>query len=396
MRRTDLIIRLCCLSLVLGFHTQSVAEKPLTATRPRDHIRTEHLKTHLNYLADPELKGRSGSGSKLAGEYIKQHFERLQLEPLFEGSYFQAIPSASIGGNARIPSGRNVGAIVRGSDPKLEHEFLLIGAHYDHLGSSGETIFPGADDNASGTAMLLEVARVLTESPVKPKRSIILIAFDLEERMLWGSRWFVNHTPVPLEQIKSVMIADMIGRSLGDLDLKTVFVMGSEHSPELTEALDAVPPPKGLDVARIGVDLIGVRSDYGPFWNDQVPFLFFSTGQHPDYHKPTDTAEKIDWEQTTLVSTLILKLGVQIADLERTPTWVEEVPTSIEEVKSVRQIALRLLAKENPMKPLGPSQLLLLGHIKVNTAKILDAGTVSPADRTWLIRVAQILLFSVL
>lgn len=395
-RLTRLIFGCCCLCLGAVFSSHSHAGTPLTAIKPDGQIRAENLKTHLNYLASPDLKGRSGSGSKQAGEYLKQHFEKLQLEPLFAGSYFQAIPAASLGGNAGIPSGRNVGAILRGRDPKLKNEFILIGAHYDHLGKSGDTIFPGADDNASGTAMLLEVARSLNESPHKLKRSVILIGFDLEERMLWGSRWFVSHSPVPLEQIKSVLIADMIGRSLGDLNLKTVFVMGSEHSPELSDVLDIVPAPKGLDVARMGVDLIGVRSDYGPFWNEQIPFLFFSTGQHPDYHKPTDTADKIDWEQLTLVSQLILELSVRIADSDVTPSWLEDVPTSIAEVESVRRIALQLLANQDPERPLGAAQLLLLGHIKVNTAKILESGTVSPADRTWLIRVAQILLFSVL
>jgi hypothetical protein len=398
MHTSRLIPHVLACYAAICIQSQLYAQQKVGAEVRPGPIRVENLKTHLNFLASPELGGRRGEGSRKAGEYLQQHFATLGLPPLFKDGYFQAVPGADLGGNARIPAGRNVGAIVPGSDPKLRDEYILLGAHYDHLGTSGDMIFYGADDNASGTAMLMEVARVLAESPVKPKRSVILVGFDLEERMLWGSRWFVNHSPVPLEKIKCVLIADMIGRSLGDLDLKTVFVMGSEHSPELVGALDAVAPPPGLNVARLGIDLIGVRSDYGPFWNEQVPFLFFSSGQHPDYHKPTDTADKIDWEQTTLISTLIHQLCLEIANSAASPTWIEDVPTSIEEVESVRRIAIRLLdsQRENTTRPLGATQLLLLGHIKTNTAKILDAGTVTPSDRTWLIRVAQLLLFSVL
>src|SRR5690606_27127618 len=96
------------------------------------------------------------------------------------------------------------------------------------------------------------------ESP--PECSVAFVGFDLEERMLWGSRWFASNPPRPLEDLRLFITADMVGRSLGRLDLPTVFVLGSEHAPRLKQTLDAVTPPEGLEVSRLGIDLIGTRS----------------------------------------------------------------------------------------------------------------------------------------
>lgn len=366
--------------------------EPLIAPKPifPDEAR---IRGHIEFLSSEKLSGRSGPGSKLAAEYLKRQFQKLKLEPLFEGEFFQPVPGGS---KLRIPGGQNVGAVLRGSDPKLREEYIIIAAHYDHLGRSGETMFPGADDNASGTAMLLETARLLSQHPEKLKRSVMFVGFDLEERLLWGSRWFVAHPPVPLENIKCLLVADMVGRSLAGLDLNTVFVMGSEYCPQLRSLLVETETPDELHVAQLGVDLIGVRSDYGPFWNEEIPFLFFSTGEHPDYHKPTDTADKIRYPQVRMITQLVYDLTQQLATAEAPPAWSNDVVPSIEEVRAVRQIAMRLLENQSVADPLGASQLLLLAHIKTQTAQILDRGTMTSGERTWLIRVSQLLLFSVL
>lgn len=366
--------------------------RALRAPKPV-HVEEARLRSHIEFLAHERLVGRRGQGSREAAEYLKKQFSAYGLEPLFDGDFFQEVPGSP---KFSIPGGRNVGAMLRGSDPDLKNEYIVIGAHYDHLGKRGNAIFHGADDNASGTAMLLETARVLSQSPVKLKRSVMFVGFDLEERLLWGSRWFVAHPPVPQEQMKCLLVADMIGRSLAGLDLNTVFVMGSEHSPQLISALDAAVTSEELHIARLGIDLIGTRSDYGPFWNEEIPFLFFSSGEHPDYHKPTDTADKIRYRQVTMVTDLVRQLTTTLASADETPTWTNDITPSVEEVKAVRTIATRLLENQPPGNPLGTSQLLLLGHIKAETAKILNRGVMTSGERTWLIRVSQLLLFSVL
>ncbi|MDG2389070.1 MAG: M28 family peptidase [Planctomycetaceae bacterium] len=392
-------MRFLALSLILLLSLNSCltaadSPSPLVLHAPKPiQVDEDRIRQHIAFLAGDKLAGRSGAGSRLAAEYLKKEFQSLKLEPLFEGDFFQPVPGSKKFG---IAGGRNVGALLPGSDPKLREDYIIIAAHYDHLGTRGGAIFPGADDNASGTAMMLEAARVLSQSTQKLKRSVMFVGFDLEERLLWGSRWFVAHPPVPQEQMKCLLVADMIGRSLAGLDLNTVFVMGSEHSPQLTAALDDARTPETLHLARLGIDLIGIRSDYGPFWNVEIPFLFFSSGEHPDYHKPTDTAEKIRYQQVVMVTDLVQQLTAKLADDKNVPSWTNEITPSIEEVRAVRTIATRLLENQPKHKPLGTSQLLLLGHIKAETSKILSRGEMSSGERTWLVRVSQLLLFSVL
>ncbi len=365
-------------------------------------IRPAHVRPHVEFLASRELAGRSGADSAKAADYLTKQFRDCKLRPLFaEGSFGQPIPTSaeeqdgddSSNERPRIV-GRNVGAWLEGSDPKLRDELIVIGTHFDHLGTRNGKIFRGADDNASGTAMMLEVARQLATSKQRPKRSIVFVGFDLEEQLLWGSRWFVAHPPFELDRVKLFITADMIGRSLGDLPLPTIFVMGSEHAPRMKLLLDDVGSPRGLEVARLGIDLIGVRSDYGPFWNEKIPFLFFSTGEHPDYHTPRDVPEKLDFDKIARVSSLVLKLVEATANADGAPEWTDEVQPNIDEVKAIHRIT-DLLLEAGEKKPLTDLQRLIVTQAKNKCQQILDRGTFSADDRKWLIRISQLLLLSV-
>lgn len=375
-------------------------------------IRSEHVRPHVEFLASPEMAGRSGADSAKAAEYLVKQFRNSKLRPLFaNGSFEQLIPtlaedrdenknSSNGAGDDDPPTkgprivGRNVGAWLEGSDPKLRDELIVIGVHFDHLGIRGGKTFRGADDNASGTAMMLEVARQLAISKQRPKRSIVFVGFDLEEQLLWGSRWFVAHPPFELDRVKLFITADMIGRSLGDLPLQTIFIMGSEHAPRMKLLLDDVGSPRGLEVARLGIDLIGVRSDYGPFWGEKIPFLFFSTGEHPDYHTPRDVPEKLDFDKIARVSSLVLKLVEATANADGAPQWTDEVQPNIDEVKAILRIT-DLLLEAGEKKPLTDLQRLIVTQAKNKCQQILDRGTFSADDRKWLIRISQLLLLSV-
>lgn len=375
-------------------------------------IRPEHVRPHVEFLASRELAGRSGANSAKAADYLTKQFRDCKLRPLFaDGSFDQPIPtsaeerdentdSSNGGGGDDPPSkgprivGRNVGAWLEGSDPKLRDELIVIGTHFDHLGTRSGKVFRGADDNASGTAMMLEVARQLATSKQRPKRSIVFVGFDLEEQLLWGSRWFVAHPPFDLDRVKLFITADMIGRSLGDLPLPTIFVMGSEHAPRMKLLLDDVGSPRGLEVARLGIDLVGVRSDYGPFWNEKIPFLFFSTGEHPDYHTPRDVPEKLDFDKVARVSSLVLKVIEATANADGAPQWADEVRPDLDEVKAVHRIT-DLLLQAGEKKPLTDLQRLIVTQAQNKCQQILDRGTFTADDRKWLIRISQLLLLSV-
>jgi len=370
-------------------------EQPAPPVQFESAVLASDVRPHVEYLASPELKGRSGPNARIAAEYIQQRFERWGLKPLFPGdNYFQEIPGARSEEGAKSIAGRNVGAWIEGSDPALRDEVLIISAHYDHLGVRGGRIYRGADDNASGVAMLLEVARCTAAAAVKPRRSIAFIGFDLEERMLWGSRWFVAHPPWPLAQIKLFITADMIGRSLGDLPLPVVFVLGSEHAPRLKDVLSRVGTPHGLEVARLGIDLIGTRSDYGPFRDASIPFLFFSTGQHPDYHTPQDIPERIDYARVAKISGLVHAICDDVANADETPEWTDDVATNLDEARALNRIAT-LMLQSRGSEGLSDVQQLLLSHTKNRTAQIIERGSMSPLERTWLVRVSQLMLLSV-
>jgi hypothetical protein len=361
-------------------------------------ISTDRVRAHVEFLASPELEGRgTAKGKRLAAKYIVDRFGQLGLKPAFPNHGFvQDVPGQKGDEGQTAVIGRNLGAWLPGRDPKLRDEVVILNCHYDHLGVNRETgaVFAGADDNATGVAMMLEVARELSATKLPPRRSVAFVAFDLEERMLWGSRWFAAHPPWPIEQIKLCVTADMIGRSLGDLPLPLVFVLGSEHAPELRKHLDGVATPEGLEVARMGVDLIGTRSDYGPFRDRRVPFLFISTGEHPDYHTSRDTAERVDHDKVARVSNLILGLIRIVADADSAPAWSDRPEHELDEVRALHRIT-ELLLQANGDKQLTQVQRFFVSNVKTRTLQILKAGEMKPDDRAWLIRSSQLLLLTV-
>ncbi|MBS0205416.1 MAG: M20/M25/M40 family metallo-hydrolase [Planctomycetes bacterium] len=369
-------------------------------------IRADQMRPHIEFLASPQRSGRAGTAKAESRRYIVNQWKSMGLQPLFgkplsdlpenepAETFEQAIPGPVAEDGSTPLLGHNIGAWLPGGDPQLADEIVILSAHYDHLGTRDDSVFAGADDNASGVAMLIEAARQMSADKVAPRRSVALIAFDLEERMLWGSRWFAAHPPWPIERVKFFMTADMIGRSLGDLPLPAVFVMGSERAPQLRAALDEVGTPAGLEVCRLGVDIVGTRSDYGPFRDREIPFLFFSTGEHPDYHTPRDTADKINYDKAALIASLMLKVTRQIADAEQPPVWSDPDNLRMEEPRVLHRITTLLLEADS-QKPLTPTQRFFVTNVHNRSQKIMDANKMTADDRVWLVRMAQALMVSV-
>jgi len=377
-----------------------LAESHPAGTRPA--IAPADVRPHVEYLASDELEGRgTPQGKALAVNYIRGQLERLKLQPLFPGKSFeQVIPGPQTADGKPTVLGRNVGAWLPGSDPQLRDEYIILSAHYDHLGMRRGEVYPGADDNATGVAMLLEVARQMATGTERPRRSIAFVSFDLEEHLLWGSRWFVAHPPFPLAQTRLFMTADMIGRSLGDLPLQSIFVMGSEHGAGLKPLIKGIQPPTGLEVAHLGVDLVGTRSDYGPFRSEKIPFLFFSSGEHPDYHTPRDTPDRVNFGKVANVSTLVLDILRRVAGTETAPEWVNEPEHDLDDAMALQRITTLLLeqddrAREEGRRALSDVQRFMVSNVQTRTAQMIAAGKVAKGERPWLIRSAQLLLITV-
>src|SRR5690606_22171824 len=271
----------------------------------------------VRVLADDAFEGRvAGShAERCAGDYIASRFAALGLEPAGADGYFQDVPLASLlNPHAAGGTGRNVIAVLPGTDATLRDEYVIVGAHYDHLGSGGtsslapgvEEIHNGADDNASGVAALLDVATRLAADP--PKRSVLFLAFTGEESGLLGSAFWVGQPTSPLDGAIAMLNMDMVGR-LGDGPL-IVYGTGTAHEwePLLDELGGKLELTMSYQPEGYG------PSDHTSFYTRDVPVLHFFTNTHEDYHKPSDDWEKIDVAGLEKVSTLVTQTARRIAD----------------------------------------------------------------------------------
>ena len=355
------------------------------------------LKGHVETLASPGFEGRRDAGAAKARAYLIEEFRKLGLEPLFGESYTQDIP----GQGAEGVIGVNVGARIVGADPAARDRWIILGAHYDHLGRRGDVIYPGADDNASGVALMLEVARSMARSGEKPRRSMMFVGFDLEERGpkgefgLRGSRHFAKAPPVPLDRVGLFVTADMIGRSLGGVCGDLVFALGSEREPAVRPWIARGAEGKPLRVGLLGSDILGIdRSDYGPFRARQVPYLFFTTGENPRYHSPEDRAETIDYPKLEAISRVILGVVREAARSEVELAWDPSPEASVVEALTLRDVFRTLIDHRDELK-VGPYQLTMMRGAIQAIDGIEGRHAITPAERSRLIRVAQVVLFTV-
>ncbi len=224
----------------------------------------------------------------------------------------------------------NVVGLLPGSDPLLKDQYIVYSAHFDHVGvgipdSSGDSLYNGADDNASGTSVLLETAAAFSRLPKPLARSIIFLAVSGEEKGLLGSKYFSENPTVPLEDIIMNINLDMVGRNPQP---DTVVGVGKQYT-NLGELTDEVLR-EHMDLGIVVIedpepeDQLFFRSDHLHFINKDIPAIFFTGGEHPDYHKPSDESDKIDFEKTTRLTKMVFYLGARIATGAASPEWTEE------------------------------------------------------------------------
>jgi hypothetical protein len=349
------------------------------------------LEALVRKLASPAMEGRRGEGGRKAAAFLIEEFRRLNLEPLFAGQFVQEIPAA----DASRMQGRNVGAILRGGDAKHRDEWVIVAAHYDHLGVRGGMLYPGADDNASGVAMMLEVARSLSAAREPPRRSVMFIGFDLEEIGLFGSRYFVAHPPVPLKQIALFITADMIGRSLGGVCENYVFVLGTEHAPGLRSWIDEARRDRPLRLGLLGSDVLVLnRSDYGPFRSRQVPYLFFSTGENPCYHSTEDKPETLNYPKLAAISQVIHQIAATAASAPEVPRWTEDPDHPLAEAITIRDVIRKLLENRKVLELGGASTYFMSSTLR-NVEEIIARGMITPAERAGMVQAARLVLLMI-
>lgn len=220
--------------------------------------------------------------------------------------------------NTKEVAVKNVVGLVRGSDPKLAKEVVVIGAHYDHVGAKRHAeeeedfIFNGADDNASGTSVLCAMASAFGKSYIPPRRSILLIAFAGEEKGLFGSRAYVEAPLFPLKNTVAMLNFDMVGRNAPD----SVFVGGRRRSPELVRINEEENRYIGMKL-DYSIDAFYSRSDQYNFARHGIPFLFYFTGLHEDYHKVSDHAYKVNANKIAMIARLGFRVAWRIANTDQ-------------------------------------------------------------------------------
>lgn len=306
-------LRLVLLAFFVG------GETALPADTERAPIRQADLERHLNFLASDTLEGREAgsSGGRAASIYLVDEARRLGLEPAGDKDLYTQEFAAAY---------RNVLACLPGTDADLRHEFLLVGAHYDHVGYGrrGNTYGPigfihnGADDNASGTAALLEIAELLAMQPERPRRTVLFAWWDAEEINLNGSEHWRAHPTRPLHGVRLVINVDMVGR----LRDESVVVHGVRTAAALRELAAWANNDTRLllDFRRQHVR----DSDHYPFFQARVPYLAFDTGKHPDYHRPTDDVERLNLAGLEHVACFLGELVRSAADRESLPGFRPE------------------------------------------------------------------------
>jgi len=222
----------------------------------------------------------------------------------------------------------NTAAIIEGSDPLLKDEYLVFSCHIDHLGGTNGRIYPGADDNATGCAALMAMAKAFNEAVEPPKRSLLFLWFSGEEIGLYGSRTYVDNPLVPLSESVADINIDMIGRSKGIADTSEsnpmtgptgVFVISGNQSQELMEIADKIDKESVIDFdyslsGKNNELQLFSRSDHYNFVKNDIPVLFFFTGLHTDYHTPYDTVDKIEFGKMEEIVKTIYRIGYTIAN----------------------------------------------------------------------------------
>jgi len=344
--------------------------QPVAADAP---VAKSQVEAVMSALADDSMEGRmtSSRGAAKAAAFIAQQMSAVGLVAAGDSGYFQRVPIAltrRANGQERLTlvtgfaaldtfpadhrkPGVNVVGMIRGSDPAVSKEVVLVDAHYDHLGVgkavNGDSIYNGADDDGSGSVSALEIAQYFASLKVKPKRSLLFVWHVGEEAGLYGSEWYTDHPTVPRDSIVAQLNMDMVGRGAaadntgitkagvryhGNPDY--VQLVGSRRlSTELGDLAESVNTsekhPFRFDYAMDAnghPSNIYCRSDHYEYARYGIPIIFFTTGGHADYHQVTDEPQYIDYDRMARVAQYVADLATKVANLEHRPVVDKQKP----------------------------------------------------------------------
>jgi Zn-dependent M28 family amino/carboxypeptidase len=291
---------------------KNISNKKATAITRLINIDSAMLIKRFAIISSGTMEGRETGtpGNERAREYIVHQFDSLQVAKTGD-SYLQPFPAGNSG-----KQGYNIAGVIKGTH--YPDTYIAVTAHYDHLGARNGTIYYGADDNASGTASLLAMIQYFKQHP--PQHSLLFVVFDAEEKGLLGSKYFVAHSPVPLNTITMNINMDMVSRN----DSNQIYACGTSYTPSLKRFVDSVQPHTSVNVLfghdeGTGMQNWTNQSDHYPFHLNHIPFLYFGVEDHADYHRPGDTFEKVNksfYYQVCTMITAVTTLADQSASIQ--------------------------------------------------------------------------------
>ena len=313
------------------------AQQPrdISEVNPMEYANTitaNELKDHLYIFASDEFQGRDTGepGQKMAAEYLKKEYQKLEIpSPLGGDDYYQEVPGSYFT-RGTVKDTENVLAFIEGSS--IPQEILVISSHYDHVGVDAEgNIYNGADDDGSGTVAILEIAeafKMAQQDGYTPRRSILFLNVTGEEKGLVGSKFYSENPVFPLANTVANLNIDMIGRigngmeNAGDY----VYLIGSDKLStelhELSEEVNRKYLNMNLDYTyndENDPNRFYYRSDHYNFAKHDIPIIFYFNGVHPDYHKPTDTPDKIEYDLLEKRAKLVFLTAWEIANRDSRP-----------------------------------------------------------------------------
>lgn len=347
-----------CLKLVL-----SALMFALVQSASAQQISAQSMRGHMHFLASDLLEGRDtpSRGLDLAADYIAAQFRAAGLEPAGNEGYFQTAdwnvlkkeirrrPGAAAPAPEATPEApvivRNVVGILRGSDPVLKDTYVLVTAHYDHVGmkssGDGDRIFNGANDDASGTVSVIELAKAFAEMKVRPKRSIVFMTFFGEEKGLIGSNYYGKHPLFPIKKTVAGINIEQVGRTDDSegAQVASVGVTGFDFS-EVGAIIKQAGDTTGIRVWKhpVNSDKYFGASDNQALADQGIPAHTISVAYgFPDYHRVGDEAHKIDYENMAKVNRAVAVAITNIANREDAPKWDEANPNTAKYVQAWKQ-----------------------------------------------------------
>lgn len=326
------IIALSLLSFLLiscSAQKKDTPKKPFNESAYLDNLSTESLRTNLTVIASDDMEGRqTGSeGQKKAGQYIIDFYKKNGISfPKGATDYYQRIPAAYLNAKYKenLKDSENIWAFIEGSEKP--EEIVILSAHYDHIGIKGTEIYNGADDDGSGTVALMEIAAALQKAKKEghgPKRSVLILHVTAEEHGLHGSRYYTENPIFPIANTVADVNIDMVGRrDKFHIDSNNyLYLIGSDYlSTDLYNVCEEVNKKYNfltLDYKYNDIkdpNRFYFRSDHYNFAKKGIPVVFLYSGEHEDYHKPTDEVSKIEFDALTTRTKYALALVMEIAN----------------------------------------------------------------------------------